>query len=174
MALFDSRFSTGQLVSAANITNASLQSWLRRRFIIGHRDEGEWRRSFTFRNVIEVAIGKAFLDCAALEVEQAFRAAHIFAHTGENGRVPGLPFADTNGVTYIAAAGDHAAVLPAKPYLDVAEAQMQLGGVEGFAVVDANAVFDRVASALQRITGNAAFHPLSILEAAYGEDSGND
>lgn len=168
MSIFEATFSTGQIVAAAGITPAALQSWIRRDFIIGHGEGGVdkpgkagLRRAFTIFNLMEIATAAALVD-AGVDIPHAFRAAHRFAHVGGPPRLPALPFPGAVG-TLIAMASGEARVMAWKPGEDVyAIARSHLRGHgPAITLLDVGNVFERAVSAV-------GHNPQAILSEAYG------
>ena len=164
--IFTARFETGDLAKSADVTGAALQTWFRRGIILGAGEGVEMpgragvRRGFSFRNVIEVAMGAALIR-NGLPPAAAFKAAAKFAHSGTDGRRIALPFPDAP--TLLCAQGDRSAVVRQGPETDL---QSVFGSPskagEGLVVVFAAEVFDRAVSAL-------GWHPEAVLEAGYAE-----
>ncbi len=180
MNLFHETFSTGQVVVASGVSNATLQSWLKRDVVIGQAknngpsDEvtgagspGSHRR-FSFRNVIQIALAKVILDTSALSVQQAFFAAGMYAHIGDTEpieRIPGLPYKGSV-LTLLCVSGDLCNVYAYKPGADpYPSIRYFLGKPEGFSLVEVNSVFDRVTSSL-------GYKPHDILAAVYLPEAG--
>jgi len=158
-------FSTGDVCRAAGITNAALQTWIRRGLIVGHGDGGVdmpgkagVRRAFGFYTVMEIATAKALTDLG-LSASQAFRAAQRFAHTGDSKRMVAFPFAE--GRTLVCVAGDRSTELAWQPGDDlIAAVRNHLGRPLGFTVLDASDLFDRV-------TASLGYHPQQLLDEEY-------
>lgn len=177
------QFQIGVASQATGVSAKTITNWLDRGLIVGGENiigvggPGH-RRLFSFGNIIEIGIGGAIIDAGAGSAADALKAANLFAHVGWDAgevnpeRAVGLPFAERDGTTYIVVAGGDSAILPANPHLDVAEASRRLGNANGFITVNASAVFERVTASLQYITGDNAFHPLAIYEAAYSGNRG--
>lgn len=166
MNIFQATFSTGQVATAAGVSAANLQTWIRRHLIIGHKDHPiempggpGYRRNFSFYNVMEIAIAKALIDLG-VDLVDAFRASVRFAHSGNEMRMPGVPF-DGPVSTLLCVSGDRSAIVEWSPGDDVlSDVRDQLGGPDGFVLLEVLPVFDRVAVAL-------GYHPQAIIEAAY-------
>lgn len=173
MSIFQQRFSTGQLVAATGLPNATLQSWLKRSLVIGHKDitgggSPGIHRTFSFFNAMEIAIAKALTDMG-LSASVALSAGRRFAHSAGGpigdrpGRVPSIPF-DTRvsgGFTLLCLAGDKTALYnmtEAKNAL-FAEMRHQLG--DGFLVLHINPIFERV-------TASLGYDYRDVLADAYG------
>jgi hypothetical protein len=172
--IFQAKFSTGQIVKATGVSNASLQTWLKRGIIAGHRDadiEGGGspglHRRFSFFNLMEIATAKAMIDCGVSDLATAFKAARTFAHIGAGPlpgetpeRQPGLPFNDGRTLLCVGQSGG-SYVECWKPGKDpLANIRIALGHPIGFVVIDMTALFDRVAASLE-------YHPQAILDFAY-------
>lgn len=160
MTVFDERFTSGQVIKAARITNAMLQTWIKRGVIGGAENSGVdmpgspgIKRTFSFNNVMEVALAKALID-QGVDVTRSFRAAWAYAYSGTHGRLPALPFPET-GRTVLRFNDRWRRV-------ERAGEQIKWGsGEDRYCVeIDAGDVFDRVADAL-------GYHPEEILEQAY-------
>lgn len=163
---FARSFSTGDLIKAADVTGAALQTWIRRGLIVGTDETGVdmpgqagIRRAFSFGNLMEVAMGAALIK-RGISPAHAFKAAAKFAHTGGGGRRPGLPYPD--GSTLLCVDGDRSSVMHVPQAGTVAEMKRSLRAAEGFYILYADLVFDRVTAAL-------GWHPEAVLEAGYAE-----
>ncbi len=181
MTIFQEKFSTGQVIKAAGISNATLQSWMKRDVISGEREDkiegggspGRYR-SFGFHTLMEIAVAKAMIDAGVKDLSNAFKAARSFAYTGTEQtelypeRNPSLPFSNRGkllGRTLLAAADDKSHVAFWQSGADaLADIRQALGQPEGFAMVFINEVFDRVMASLNH-------HPEEVFEAAYGADT---
>ena len=162
MNLFEIEFATGDLLRAANVTNPSLQTWIRRELIVGHKVDMPGgpgtKRQFSFFNIMEVATAKALID-VGLQTSNAFQAAGRFAHMG-SGRLPSLP-APGDGKTLLCVAGSRSVTIQQTPTGDAfGTARHLLGKPPGFVVLDISELFDRVCGAL-------GFHPEAVLAQAY-------
>lgn len=166
--IFQAQFTTGQVVKASGITNAALQTWIRRGAILGQGGEGVqmpgkpgiWR-AFSFFSLMEISVAAALIKLG-LEVSQAFAASRGFAHFANGGRVPGVPF---NGScrTILAVAEGRSAVLAWRPGQDddlYALARHELLRPVTMALLDINDLFDQVVA-------NLGLHPSAVLDAAY-------
>lgn len=180
MNIFHAHFSTGQVVQATGVPNATLQSWLKREVVVATRPDaageitgggtpGAYRR-FSFFNVMEIAIAKALLDAGLGDLENAFKAASHFAHTGRVAisdqfptRIPGCPYnnAGMAAATLIAVRGDRSTERLWKVGTDViTDICDDLHSRDGFVLIDADIVFERVLSAL-------GFNPRDVMAFAY-------
>lgn len=163
MNIFYAQFNTGQVLKAAGVTNASLQTWIRRGAIIGHKgheieNPGSpgYRRSFSFHNVMEIATAKALIDIG-VDLADAFHAAAMFAHAGDDSRSPSLPFT-SQAYTLLCVAGNHSDVVEWVPGIDIlASIRLALHRPLGFVVLQMNPLFDRVTTAL-------GYHPEEVLD----------
>lgn len=167
--IYAAQFSTGDLAKAAKVTSAALQTWIRRELIVGTGQGVDMpgqpgiRRAFSFRNLIEVAMGAALIE-RGIPPRDAFKASAKFAHTGANGRQIALPFA--TGITLLCVDGERSNVVHIGDGGTVEEMMQELAGAaEGFFILLANGVFDRVMSAI-------GWHPEAVLEAAYASGGG--
>ncbi|MFG1280600.1 MerR family transcriptional regulator [Xanthobacter autotrophicus] len=168
MSILTEEFVTGQVLEAADVTNSALQSWIRRGLIVGHRGQSidmpgspGIRRKFSFFNVIEIALAKALID-VGVELAAAFQAASDFAHSGDENRLPGLPFTGERH-TLLCVAGQRSTVFAWTPGQDpTADIQNELGWPLGWSTVDVGEVFNRVAVAL-------GHHPQAVIDEEYGE-----
>lgn len=154
MSIFSARFTTGQVISAAGVTNASLQTWIRRGAIVSSKGEEiaspgspGYRRSFSFRNVLAIAITKELIDIG-VELGDASNAAAMFAYSGKISRLPGLPFTMQVG-TLLCVAGEKSRVIAWEPGKDpIAGILHAFHPSPGFVVLYVNPIFDRVTKAL--------------------------
>ncbi|NDV52152.1 hypothetical protein [Salipiger sp. PrR003] len=170
------QFTSGEVVKAAGIAMGAFQNWLNRGVLIGPDPikgggtPGRYR-SFTWFTLNEVAMAAAIVKAGVNDVQTAFRAAQSYAHAG-NGALPGtpardpsLPFAVEHGRTLLAFNGERAGVFLYKPSEDILpHIRQSLGRPEGFTVIDALDVFDRVC-------GSIGIHPQEVLDRAYSESN---
>ncbi|MCV0429021.1 MAG: hypothetical protein K5905_26500 [Roseibium sp.] len=178
MNIFNDKFASGQVIKSAGISNATLQSWLKREVIVGQKDgsviegggsPGRHRR-FSFYNLIEIATAKALIDCGVSDLQVAFSTARKFAHTGiaatkeHPERNPGMPFNISNdalGQTLLCMSGEHSFVAFWQPGTDpLLEIRTALRRPIGFVILDMNELFDRV-------TASLGYHPQEVIEHAY-------
>jgi hypothetical protein len=174
MDVLAQRYTTGQVLRASGATNAALQTWIRRGFIVGQRadtqaegvaapspvdmpGESGHRRTFSFYGVVQIAVAKAIIDVSG-KAERAFEAAIEFAHLGDEQRSPGVPFRD--GRTWLLVAEYEERLVNATWGADPHMRAAWAGGGRRDAViaVDVNAIFDRVCAALD-------IHPQAVIEA---------
>lgn len=175
MNIFERKFTTGQLCAVTGITNANLQNWLKRGIIVGHGIEGGGspgkHRQFTFFNLMEIAIAKEGLD-SGLQLEHAFRAGRLFAHFGDGPlgdihpeRLPGLPFwgGGKSMRTLMAVRGERTVIVPYQVGKDpLPSIWHELGEINGFVLIDAEGVFERIVATLH-------YAPGDVMRWAYGE-----
>lgn len=163
MNIFQTKFSTGQTVAAAGVTNAVLQSWLKRDGIVGHKGKAGIEggsspgvyRQFTFFNVMEIATAKALVD-AGFDLRAAFRAAAAFAHTGDDGRDPGLPFPANH--TLLFASLHHVEIVEWEPGRDMmALVRSRFSSPLGVMVLEMRPIFTHAVTAL-------GFDPAEVLQ----------
>ncbi len=177
MNIFFEKFGTSEVAAAIGVPRPTLQSWLHRGYVIGHRGDGGLHlqgagspgvyRQFSYHAAMQVAVAKSLLGCG-VPVKEAFFAAGMFAHTGEEAieglhpeRVPGMPF-NGDGRTFLAISGDKSDVF----FNDydrsiLSDMFLRLGNVDGITVVDISAIFDRLVAAL-------GHHPSAVMDIAYG------
>lgn len=176
MNIFHAQFSTGQVVEATAVSNATLQSWLKRKLIVSQQDSpivgggspGVHRR-YSFFTVMEIAIAKALIDAGLSNLSAAFQAASRFAHIGcgeigdRPARMPSIPF-DTlgsSGMTLLCVAGDRSAITLWRPGKDpLAEIRHELQRPGGFVLIEADPIFNRVVTLL-------GYQPHEVLQLAY-------
>lgn len=173
MNIYTSKFTTGQTAVAAGISTATLQNWLKRGVIVGHRKDAPIEgggspghyRAFSFYNVVEIAVAKQISDLG-INLEHAFHAAAVFSHTGDEHRFPALPF--PRGYTMlcfspVAASNNAVRVLNWAPGTDIiGELRAQWRPIAHM-TLEMDDVFDSVCAAL-------GAHPEAVLEQAYGSD----
>ena len=169
MNIFHQRFSTGQIVEAAQTTNAAVQSWMKRDLIVGHRTKAPiegggspgLHRGFSFFNGMEIAVAKALAEIG-IDVPNAFTAATHFAHSGNANRLPGLPFDDRGSgrMTMMCVYADNSMILPYHPTEQdfYATARARLG--KGMVVLEIDPIFDHVTKAL-------GHDPRDVMKLAY-------
>src|SRR6056297_1888335 len=106
MEIQEHTFSAGEVTKAADISASTLQNWIKRSVIIGHRDikgggsQGRHRR-FSWFNVMEISIAAALVKTGVTDLPRAFDAAQKIAHTGDFPRRPGFPFHHNHGDTWL-------------------------------------------------------------------------
>lgn len=174
MNAFQSKFSTRQVLAAAGVSNDNLQNWLRRGLVIGQEKIGGGggqghHRQFSFFNVIEIAAAKALIDAGMGNLEAVFYAANLFAHTGEDDRVPGCPFNTAPGYTLLVAWPDGANVFFLSPEDGALSLYTALvpGRRVGATFTNVSRVFNEVCGRLMEITGSEGFAPEAVMEFAY-------
>ncbi|QQN74824.1 MerR family transcriptional regulator [Croceicoccus sp. YJ47] len=177
MNIFYDRFTTGQVVTATELPNHTLQSWLKRDLLIGKPGaeiEGGGasgaHRKFTFFTVMEIAIAKALTD-AGLSAAHAIKAAQHFAHMGEGpvydnpGRCPGLPFFNHGMAarTLLCVAGDRSIEVLWKVKTDVMPIIRTRLGSNAFTILEVDEIFENVVARL-------GYHPTNVMQHAYKAD----
>lgn len=181
MSIFTEKFSTGQVVAITGVSNTTLQNWIKRGVLVGHRGEKDIdgggasgiHRRFSFNSLMEIAVAKALIDAGVTDLNHAFTAATGFSHIGHGAisgihpiRDPALPF-DTrheNGVTLLCVSGENSCVHFWKIGEDPLPAiRMMLGNARGYFILEINEIFDLVISRL-------GLHPEAVLEAEYRND----
>lgn len=162
---WNNEFGFGQVVDATGASASVIKSWLHKGVVVGYRKisggrpEGK-RRGYKLHTVLELAIAKAILDNGPSDLASAFHAANHFAHGGDEHRPPGVPF--QTGFTYLVVSGNHYEVfnhIPGKDFMP--DLRFVSRGREGMVLIDINAVFDRVTSAL-------GIHPQEAIDVMYG------
>jgi hypothetical protein len=179
--IFEEKFSTGQIVKATGVSNAALQTWLKRGIIVGHRNadiEGGGspglHRRYSFFNLMEIATAKAIIDCGVSDLALAFQAARAFAHVGSGPlpgeapeRQPGMPFYDHRTLLCVGQSGGTYVAFWKSGNDPLANIRMALGRPAGFLVIDINDLFDRVVAVL-------GYHPQAVLDFAYSANKTSD
>ncbi len=181
MEIWTNTYSAHEVAAATNVAPATLQNWLKRGVIVGHRDNIEGggiqgnRRRFSFYAVMQIAIASALIEASGgMDIKAAFEAAMIFAHSGHGGgagyageeknepeRCPAHPYHFSLGKTLLATVGGNTTVVLNDPIGDTfGMIGHKLRRAIGFTVIDASAVFDRVCGALGE-------HPNVVMDAAY-------
>jgi len=182
MDIFDTQFTTGQVVAATGVSNNTLQTWLKRNLIVGQKNApisgggtpGAHRR-FSFFNVMEIAVTKALVD-VGLSVSDALHAAVRFAHSApgpigdELVRLPSLPFNTLRNpcFTVLCVSGDKSHVLPWVPGKGddaMVLARHYLGNPLGWITLQINPIFESVVTRL-------GFDYRDVLKRAYPATEG--
>lgn len=180
---FQKQFLAGEVAKAAGIAPATLQNWVKRGVIIGHRtgmseiegggSQGRHRR-FSWHNIMEIATAAALIKVGVSDLTCAFSAAAVFAHSGHGDsstglrRDPGTPYDLEHGRTLMFVAGDRSKIIQYQPGQDcLATGRSLLGSPEGFVVIDLLDVFDRVCVSL-------GLHPNKVLDLAYSSGNAPD
>lgn len=168
MSIYQATFSTGDVCRVAGVTNPALQTWIRRGLIVGEAGGVDMpgkpgvRRSFGFFTVMEIAVAAALTD-QGLSPAHAFKAAQLFAHTGDEDRMVAFPFYE--GRTYLCVAGGRSVELMWKPGEDLLVlARHHLNRPLGFTILDVSAIFDNV-------TASLGYNPQQLLDEEYRKDS---
>lgn len=170
-------FSASELSNLTDARADSIQNWIKRKLIIGHRDiqgggsQGRHRR-FTFFNVMEVAIAQKMIDMH-MGAKEAFAASASFAHVGGGGdvfdlpeRFPGLPFHHNHGETVFGIAGERTF----EELWTHDKSRDTYGNLrtylrsDHFITVNASEAFNTVCARLR-------YHPFEVLDSAYPKDA---
>lgn len=176
MDVLTSEYSAADVVRAAKVSGETLQNWLKRGVIVGHRDgrseitggggQGRHRR-FSFFSVMEIASARALVSSCGVDLHQAIVAAADFAHSGHGpfddkpGRLPGFPFPPALGQTYLVCGGGGSDVILDRRDGQVLDlVRVVLRNPAAFVMLDATALFDQVVAAL-------GHHPQAALDTAY-------
>jgi hypothetical protein len=168
-------FSAKEVCEICGVSNDSLQNWIKRKLIVGHREikgggQGPGRhRRFSFFNVVEVAIANRLMTLG-MQPKEAFKNAAHFAHSGGGGevfdmpeRLPGLPFHQEHGDTIFAVGlrGTWEAIWGRTPTSDP-YAQMRQHVGDDFISLNVTNVFNELCNAM-------GLHPFKTLDEIYGE-----
>lgn len=185
MKLLNMKFSASQVSELTLVPGASIQNWIKRKLIVGHRgiagggSQGR-HRQFSYFNVIEISLLNE-LVAAGLSPSDAASAASIFAHTGGKGaegqrldRDPGLPFHFNHGETILAVGADNSRVsielwAPGSNVDTFGKIRGAVG--TSFTVVDASKAFIGICERLEQMTGESSFKPLRLLDEAYPNEA---
>ncbi|KZX95340.1 MULTISPECIES: hypothetical protein [unclassified Sulfitobacter] len=170
-------FSASEVSNLTGARPESIQNWVKRKLIVGHRkiegggSQGKHRR-FTFFNVMEIAMAQTLMDMH-MGAKEAFTAAAQFAHSSGGGddfglpkRDPALPFHHHYGDTIFGVAGERTfeELWESGSTRDTYGKLRQHLGSEHFLTVNASEVFNTVCARMQ-------YHPFEVLDAAYPEDA---
>lgn len=152
MDLLQREFSAQAVAMATGATAKQISDWCNQGQIVGQREplgRGH-KRTFSFFNVMEVAVALALMEIGVRAPADAFRAAQGFAHAGgsgearwadsatENVRIPGLPYHYSRMETFAFVAGREC-LITTDP--NVKTAMDALGNVGGLLVVNVSGVF---------------------------------
>jgi len=173
--IFNAQYPTVAASDAVGVPADTLRTWQRRNLIIGHKGgmtgggQHGVVRSFSFFNVIEIGLAKALLDCGLGDVSHAFAAAAHLAHYGVGAgkmhprREPGCPFdrAGRTGETLLCVRGDQSEVVWHQVGADVLPVLYHRLGGDGFVILRADPVFERIVTAL-------GYDHREVLNFAYG------
>jgi hypothetical protein len=159
------RFTTGQVLKATGATNAALQTWVRRGLVVGQTADGAAvdmpgqsgvRRTFSFYGLMQIAIAKSILEVSG-NASQAFKAAILFAHFGDEVRSPGVPY--PTGRTLLLVGTDQQCLVTSGRATGSDVKPMWINGApQAFITVNVSAIFDRVCASL-------GVHPEVVIEA---------
>ena len=188
MNVFDRTYTKHDVVAATGIPMATLQNWVQRGVIVGHRVSGVEgggvqgkQRFFSYFALMQIAVANALIKAGTgMELIPAFESAQYFAHSGHDGegkyvgddqpepleqiRHPGFPYHHDCGRTLIAAQGGKAMVFveDSKDH-PFAAIRQGFGDSFGFTLIDASAVFNAVC-------GSMDLHPYKVLDEAYSKE----
>lgn len=182
MDIFNKQFSAADVAEAAEISPNSLQNWLKRGVIVGHRNiegggsPGRHRR-FSWFNVMEIAIAGQLIE-TGLQPSDAFQAGAMFAHTapGKSGwvggradktplRLPGAPFHYSHGDTMLAVRGDRTLVAAVSDFRDHMHMLAKMGRPKGLVIINVTQIFVQVVQNL------GLGKPNEILDEMYPVDA---
>lgn len=194
MQLFLMKFTTPQVTEITGLPNDTIQNWIKRGSIIGHRPGAELgitgggsqgrHRQFSFFAVMQFALTGALVKLG-IGATEAAKMAEGFCHAGGDGEVfglpyrdPGLPFHHNHGETLYAACGSQSAEAIWQGHLPsdkrtrdaMGDLSQRLGPM--FVVVNVSKLFLQVCAGIARVTGNPRdFHPYKLLDEAYPDDA---
>lgn len=167
-------FSASEVSVFTGTRPESIQNWIKRKLIVGHRkiegggSQGKHRR-FTFHNLMEIAVAQTLMDMH-MGAKEAFAAAAQFAHwsggavAGLPVRLPGLPFHPSHGYTIFGVAGEmtfEEIWMPGSDCDTYAKLRHHLGA-NHFITVNATKIFNDVCERMSQ-------SPSEVLNAAYSE-----
>ncbi len=170
-------FSASEVSNLTGARPESIQNWVKRKLIVGHRkiegggSQGKHRR-FTFFNVIEIAMAQNLMEMH-MGAKEAFAAAAQFAHSSGGGEVfdlpdrdPAMPFHHRHGYTIFGVAGERTFEDLWEPGSDrdtYGNLRNHLSA-DHFLTVNASKLFNTVCARMQ-------YHPHEILDAVYPKDA---
>lgn len=155
MDLLHREFSAQTVAAATGATAKQISDWCNQGQIVGQREplgRGH-KRTFSFFNVMEVAVALALMEIGVRAPADAFRAAQVFAHAGGSGearwadsaaekeRIPGLPYHYSRMETFAFVAGAECLITTDQ---NVTAAMQALGNASGLLVVNVSLIFARV------------------------------
>jgi len=172
--VFQRKFSASEVASVAGITASTLQNWLKREVISGHKKDIEGggsqgrHRRFSFFSLIDIAKAAALVRGGISDLPTAFKASRDFAHFEPGGlpgilaRRPAVAFHASHGRTLLVVSGERSEVFRYAPGEDViARIRAKLRDAESFTVVDMTDLFQRVCADI------GASHS-EVLDEVYG------
>ncbi|MFP3384433.1 hypothetical protein [Tritonibacter sp. SIMBA_163] len=155
------------------IPAATLQNWLKRNVVVGHRSDAGGgsqgrHRLFSFFSIMQFAITKELLDAGMGSASEAAKHAIEFAHSSEGEGVDGLPernpsfpFHYSHGDTLFAVGPEDTAVeLWTYDGNRDTYGKLRSRVGKGFVVIDASDVFNRVCARMN-------LHPIEVLDQIY-------
>lgn len=166
-------FSLAETHAGVGVNIQTIKAWLNKGYPAGENIKGGGgrglRRRFTIQTIMEMAVANAIAEntFGTRDMGGCFVAARRFAHTGENGRMPGIPFHHNLGETYILVAPDSTAVVLDDDELTFAMARAEIGGGQSsFIALDASSLFRHVVDRLP-ITQSAE----QLMDSLYPEEA---
>lgn len=184
MEIHSQTFTVSEASKATGVKADSIKNWTKQGVMIGHRTIGGGgsagrKRTYTFRNILEIAVAGALLDLGIKSVPEAFRGANEFAHTGHgktgyaesirgtSARDPGLPYHFTLGDTYLYMSGEHCYItLHREDVVPVSIIQQALRRPIGYIALNLTKVFANVCNNIPDCPDYR-----NVLDAAYPEDA---
>jgi hypothetical protein len=184
---FERKYPAREVLLASGMTNAALQTYIRKGLVTGHKGDlaagspGK-HRQFSFSTVMELAVAQAILkDIPPRNAAPTFKAAAMFAHVGtgarpslpEAKRWPALPFHPEFGNTVLATDGERTVIVPWHPekqnkdYPLYTQLKHELGNPVVFLSCNVSIIFQNVCDAL-------GFDVAHVLNSAYGKDASAD
>ncbi len=140
-------FTVATASQATGVSADSIKNWTKQGVMVGHGDIGGGgsagrKRTYTFQNIMEIAVAGALLDLGIKSVSDAFLAAARFAHTGDDERDIGMPYHYRAGDTFLYMSGKYSHVAlnetDVVPFGDINRALRQ---PVGFIALNLTAVF---------------------------------
>lgn len=126
MDLFNRRFTAQSMGEALGIEPKAIHNWATRGLIVGSRkSEGKGvPRTYSFFNLMEVAVAISLMEAGLRSPQDAFRAATHFAHMGgpvagwvgeapidmKEMRQPALPYHPAKGFTLLLVCGEQSSI----------------------------------------------------------------
>lgn len=170
-------FTASELSALTNARPESIQTWLKRKLIVGHKkiegggSQGKHRR-FSFNSVMEIAVAQKLIEMN-MSTKEAFKAAADFAHASSGGKVfdlperdPGIPFHHNHGDTIFGVAGARTfeeLYKPGENYDTFGKLRRHLGS-EHFIALNASEIFNTICARL-------GSHPYEVLDTVYPESA---
>lgn len=175
MSIYHRMFTAREVIAAADISMSTLQNWLKRNVIVGHKtiegggERGKHRR-FSWYNVMEICAAAALVRAGVSDLGLAFAAGMKFGHNNPQARTRApqraiaMPYETSHGGTLLIAAGNRSNVVCHKIGADpITAVRAELGQPEAFIIIDLLQMFGRACAALN-------LNPQAILIEAYAEE----